>query len=120
MIDRGISENYVIWWIEAWCCTRDRVEQCFRVTRHLAEGRRSDRRSLIDIYDGALRSFSGDQILAAEFLRRVLIELANPSPVNDSLPPPDSKQWKVIADLQLLTLPRRESIEPAPRYRPRD
>ena len=38
--------------------------------------------------------------LAAEFLRRALTELAEPTPVDDSLPPPESPIWEHVFSSQ--------------------
>jgi hypothetical protein len=51
-------------------------------------------RSLIQIYEHALQRLG--HTLAAEYLRRALQELAAPTPVDDSLPPPDSPIWEDI------------------------
>lgn len=97
MIDRGISENYVLLWLESERDIAERMEQYMRVARMISRRRkRSDKRTLIDCYDGALSAFKGNEIMAAEYLRRALIELSNPTAVDDSLPPPESWQWKHV------------------------
>lgn len=94
MIDRGISEEYLVWWLNAGELA-DHAEQRMKgariQTRHRPAG------SLVDIYTWSLAYF-GSQALAAEFLRRVLQELAEPTPVDDSLPPPDSPIWRLIVE----------------------
>lgn len=101
MIDRGISEEYLVWWLENMACDAGRTQHIERgmrgartVTRYGAGGR-----SLVQIYDHAYARFRSRQ-LAAEYLRRVLQELAEPTPVDDSLPPPDSHVWEYVYSSQ--------------------
>lgn len=116
MIDRGISENYLIFWMEDDAgVPMERVEQCLNaartVARHGAGGR-----SLIKMYEDALAYFGGNTVVAAEFLRRALIELAYPTPVDDALPPPDSWQWEHLPQVVWhSTLPRCTALKPPPR-----
>jgi hypothetical protein len=97
MIDRGISENYIIFWIEAAeACGGipiDHIEKGVEIARRIA--RRGGQRSLINFYDSAFQYFR-NEIVAAEYLRRALQELAEPTPVDDTLPPPESKVWEHI------------------------
>lgn len=95
MIDRGISEEYLVWWLEAGELA-EHVERRMRAARMICRRRQS--RSLADIYAQSLSYFGDSQALAAEYLRRVLQELANPTPVDDSLPPPDSPIWRIIVE----------------------
>ena len=118
MIDRGISENYILYWLDEddgtpmW-----RVEQTMRAARWISRARRSDKRSLIDHYEAALRRYAGNQIFAAEYLRRALRELADPTPVDDTLPPPESQQWEHIYS-GFWSIPRATPMPPPPpRYR---
>jgi hypothetical protein len=97
MIDRGISEEYVALWLdETDACMRVRLEQIMNaamiVARYGAGGR-----SLIQIYEHALLRLG--PTLAAEYLRRVLEELAAPTPIDDSLPPVDSSIWEIIYEI---------------------
>jgi hypothetical protein len=118
MIDRGISENYVLYWLEDCAGYRERAEQTLRAARAVSRARRSDKRSLTDLYDAALGYYNGNQILAAEFLRRALKELANPTPVDDGLPPPGSWQWEHIRFFaRLVPAARGPRPPPPPRYR---
>jgi hypothetical protein len=115
MIDRGISENYVILWLEDDAdAPVERLEQCLNaartVARHGAGGQ-----SLIELYDRALAYFGGNQTLAAEFLRRALHELAAQTPVDDGLPPPDSWQWEHIRSMSCFPIASTERPRPPPR-----
>jgi hypothetical protein len=94
MIDRGISENYVIYWMDDEI-PQEHIERYMRAARTIARYGAGGR-SLIELYESALGCFGGDQVLAAEYLRRALAELAEPTPIDDSFPPPDSWQWKHI------------------------
>ena len=122
MVDRGISENYLIYWLEVASGGRcagvplERVEQCLRVAKHIARlGGRP--RAPFDIYDQAFRYFNGNQILAAEYLRRFLVERANPTPIDDSFPSADSPIWEeVVSAVRYYDSYSR--VVPAPRYRP--
>lgn len=94
MIDRGISEEYVALWLdEDDYAMRDRLEQIMRgariITHYGAGGR-----SMIQIYDDTRLRLG--PVLAAEYLRRVLQELAEPTPIDDSLPAPDSPVWEWV------------------------
>ena len=102
MIDRGISEEYLVYWLED-ISMQERIEQIMRsartIARHGAGGR-----SLNQIYsDTRLRL---GPVLAAEYLRRVLHELADPTPIDDGLPAPDSPIWEYVYSSQSL-LPYR-------------
>ena len=98
MIDRGISENYVLSWLELSEENErfyvDRIDRALDVARHIA--RRGGRRSLVELYQQGLSMFGYSETLAAEFLRRALTELADPTPIDDSLPPPESRQWEDV------------------------
>lgn len=98
MVDRGISENYVVYWLELSEDHErlyvDRIEYGLEIARHVA--RRGGKRSLVDLYDLAFNAFGRHEALAAEYLRRALQELADPTPVDDSLPPPGSWQWEHV------------------------
>ena len=94
MIDRGISEEYLVYWLDLYEQDRDfadRIEKCMRSARRVARAG-AGKRSLIAIYADAYACFRSP-VLAAEYLRRALQELAEPTPVDDSLPPPDSPVW---------------------------
>lgn len=98
MIDRGISENYIIYWMDvaagADTVPIEHFDSKLSIARRRA--RRGGRQSLNDFYDSAYAYFNGNQTLAAEYLRRALQELADPTPVDDSLPPPDSQVWEHV------------------------
>lgn len=123
MIDRGISENYVILWLEAHEKSAlgipfDRLEQCVRTGKIMARYCGS-RHSLMDVYDRAIAYFNGNQTIAAEVLRRTLIELANPTPVDDALPLPDSPVWEHVYK-SVTYFGQYKPIKPPPRLaRPR-
>ena len=99
LIDRGISEHYILLWLDAAWWERERIEQTLSaartVARHGAGGR-----SLVQLYEGALTYYGGNQVLAAEFLRRALKELAQPTPIDDTLPDPDSPVWEIVRTTQ--------------------
>lgn len=116
MIDRGISENYVILWIDLAAdrdpLYLDRIERALKISRNVTR-RGSRERSLVDLYDQALNTFNGNRTLAAEFLRRALAELASPTPVDDGLPPPDSWVWEHLrTEAWFYALPRYEPSKP--------
>ena len=109
MIDRGISEEYVAWWLEAMTsgdAPVERVEQTLSVARIVAR-HGAGGRSLIELYEAAMRYYNGSPVLAAESLRRALQELATPTPIEDGLPPPDSPVWEYVYATPLLAWPRR-------------
>lgn len=94
MIDRGISEEYLVLWLdESDSALQARIEQVMKsaciVTRYGAGGM-----SLNEIYS-CQRNRLG-LVLAAEYLRRVLHELADPTLIDDSLPAPDSPIWEYV------------------------
>lgn len=94
MIDHGTGEEYVALWLdETDACMRDRLEQIMRSARVVARYGAGGR-SLIQIYEHALQRLG--PTYAAEYLRRALQELANPTPVDDGLPPPDSCVWEFV------------------------
>lgn len=94
MINRRISEEYVALWLaETDDFMRDRLEQIMRSARIVARCGAGGR-SIIQIYEDAVLRLG--PVLGAEYLRRALQELANPTPVDDSLPPPDSCVWEYI------------------------
>lgn len=112
MIDRGISENYIILWMELAgdqeALILNRIERALECGRRVAR-RGSRTKSLIDLYDQAFGAFRGNRAIAAEYLRRALSELASPTPVDDSLPPPDSWVWEHLRTMSwYYSLPRRE------------
>ena len=116
MVDHGISENYLIYWLEAGDDFHTRIDRGLDYGRYVARRGGADT-SLNSIYERALLRFNGNIVLAAEVLRRALSELANPAPVDDSLPPADSPIWKAVAS-SVRYYASYSRIEPAPRYRP--
>lgn len=98
MIDRGISEEYIVRWLdERDGDMRDHLEQIMRSARVVARYGAGGR-SMVQIYDQALQRLG--PTLAAEYLRRALQELAAPTPIDDSLPPPDSPVWEYVYSSQ--------------------
>lgn len=110
MIDRGISENYLVWWLE-----NAEPGDSYDLARHLDRGleaarclRHAGRRSIADLYDGYLHTFQHPAI-AAEALRRALQALAEvPQPILFERLPDEMF-------LQYLSLPR--VAEPRPEAR---
>lgn len=99
MIDRGISEEYVALWLdEADAWMRVRLEQLVNSARTVAHYGAAGR-SLNQIYEQVL--FRTGPVIAAEYLRRALRELAEPTPIDDSLPPLDSPVWEWVYRSQL-------------------
>ena len=99
MIDRGISEEYLVYWLDQYEQDQhlaQHVERCMRGARIVTRAG-AGKRSLIAIYAAAYACFRSP-VLAAEYLRRALQELAEPTPVDDSLPPPDSPVWTWIKE----------------------
>ncbi len=95
MIDCGISENYAAWWLEQPDhCFRDHIERDLRGAKYVVRCGAGGG-SLVQIYSDALACYS-TPALTAEYLRRALQELANPTPVDDGLPPPDSLIWEIV------------------------
>ena len=77
MIDRGISEEYLVWWLENASSNvsydlAEHAERQLRGARRLA--RHAGSRSIVDLYD-FFRTRFGEPI-AAEALRRALLGLA--------------------------------------------
>lgn len=118
MVDHGISENYVIYWLQADADFHTRRDRGLNYARHLLRYGRA-RTSLNNIYETALLRFNGDIVLAAEVLRRAIDELANPTAVDDSFPADDSPVWQSVR-LCLGYFPGYSKPAPqAPRYRDR-
>lgn len=120
MIDRGISENYIIYWMDA--AAEHGLEWLTRIDRGLNSGMyyarhcRVGASSLTQLYDDALIKFGRHPALAAEYLRRMLRELAEPTPVDDGLPPPDSWVWEHLrSQAWHYSLPRYTPTTPPPR-----
>lgn len=105
MIDRGISEEYLAWWLEAWeydSSWAERVESTLKHAQMVVQrAQRSGLPSLIQMYQSALTHYGGSEAIGAEWLRRALHELASPTPVDDGLPPADSPVWRWIYELIL-------------------